>query len=110
MWRDYKTDPPFDYRTDVHGMLEVDPDRGFICYWYPLRAVGRDKGPFVSGYACEFKDGAFVSFEAQTDVSPTNHPLNYPDYAMEVLAWMPVDTVKSHLLALALSEGFGGAK
>jgi len=89
MWLNFKINPPFDYRTAIHGKMECDPDIGFICYKFPNRPSTMNSGPFVSEYPHEFKDGSFDGYNE-------NQP--YEEDRIEILAWLPIHVASAAML------------
>ena len=94
-WRDYKSDPPYNWTTvkDAAPGLESDPDVGFIVYRYTHRPAHGPMDVFVSPYPYPFKDGAFEGYRSHMVTSP------YHEDWIEVLAWLSIKDMETYLLS-----------
>ena len=92
-WRNFKTDPPYNWTTAVDAHMESDPDVGFILYRYTHRPWLMGDAVFVSPYPYAFKNGAFEGYRSHMVTS------KYEEDWIEVLAWIPLDGITALLLS-----------
>lgn len=89
-WRDFKTDPPYDWRTETDGDMESDPEWGFIYYSYKYGPWGHGEPGagrlnLISRHPYAFQDGAFTGYRSHMLTS------TYPGDCIKVIAWLPLD-------------------
>lgn len=90
-WRDFKTDPPYDYRSN--SSLEDDPDRAYFTFRYVHKPhLSKKENKFLSYTACQFIDGIFAEYKSHMKTSP------YKEDWIEVLTWCPITEIHEALL------------
>lgn len=98
-WRSFKDEPPYDWRTELDGHMESDPDAGLIAYVY--KNSPSPQQVFFSTYVTPFKNGAFDSYRSHMVTSP------YPNDRIEVIAWLPRQELEKFLETTFPGLNFG---